>query len=130
MFALSKNDPGIRRIAVGNTLRRFATKVRAKSISASTGEAIRPVQLGVSSKCGCEAAAPAVRRYQEEALHRPVIFRVDMAIAFNSPRFWLPLEREHRPCTVCCGKLTRGQPIFSMVIRTCVGNIYSAGRSL
>ena len=52
MFALSKKNGGIRPIAVGNTLRRLATKVGAKSISASIGEALRPVQLGASSKGG------------------------------------------------------------------------------
>ena len=83
MFALSKKNAGIRPIAVGNTLRRLVTKVGAKSISASIGESLRPVQLGVSSKGGCEAAAHAARRYQGEALHRRVIFKIDMANALR-----------------------------------------------
>ena len=50
IFAISKEDGGVLMTEVGNTLRRLATKVGAKSISASIGEALRPVQLVVSSK--------------------------------------------------------------------------------
>ena len=69
MFTLCKRDGGIRPIAVGNNLRRLATKVGDKSISASIGEALNPVQLRVSSKGRCETAAHSARRYDAEALH-------------------------------------------------------------
>ena len=86
LCALSKKDGGVRPIAVGNTLRRLATKVGARSMSASIGDSLRPVQLGFSTKGGCEAAAHAARRYLNGASHRRVIFKVDMANAFNSLR--------------------------------------------
>ena len=42
------------------------------------------MQLEVSSVGGCVAAVHTARRYQGEALHRRVIFEVDMANAFSS----------------------------------------------
>ena len=86
LCALMKKDGGIRPIAVGCTLRRLATKVGARPLSSEIGDHLRPVQLGFSTKGGCEAAAHAVRRYLNEATHRRVIFKVDMANAFNSLR--------------------------------------------
>ena len=129
MFALSKKNGIIHPIVVGNILRCLATEVGAKSISPSIEEALRSLHFGVSSKGGCGAAAYAACRYQGEALHRRVIFKVDIANAFNSLHwdvFWLQLEREHRSCTGCCTKLTRGLPILSMVKRTwCRQQIFS-----
>ena len=71
---------------MGNTLRRLAVKVGSKPISVSIGESLRPVQLGYSTKGGCEAAAHAARRYIEGAQHRRVVFKIDMVNAFNSLR--------------------------------------------
>ena len=79
--SLSAKNGRVRPNAMGNTLRRLVTKVEAKSISTSIGEALHRVQLGVSSKGGCKAAA---RIYHGEALHRRVIFNVDLANAFHS----------------------------------------------
>lgn len=86
LCALGKKDGGVRPIAVGNTLRRLATKVGAKPLSNLLGRTLRPVQLGFSTRCGCEAAAHAARRYLGEASHRRVIFKVDMTNAFNCLR--------------------------------------------
>lgn len=86
LTALSKKDGGVRPIAVGNTLRRLATKVGAWSSSAALGGSLRPVQLGYASRGGCEAAAHAARRYLKESASKRVIFKVDMANAFNSLR--------------------------------------------
>ena len=116
-----------------NTLRRLVTKVGAKSIFPSIGETLRPVQFEVSFKGECVAASHAASRYQGEALHRWVLFKVDMTTAFNCLRRDVFLavidrEREHRPCTDCCDKLTRGQLIFSMVIQTwCRKQVLSRG---
>ena len=63
MFSLSKKDKEIRLIAVGNTLRRLATKVGAKSISASIWRSTSSYAMELSYKDGCEAAAHADRRY-------------------------------------------------------------------
>ena len=86
LCALAKKDGSIRPIAVGCTLRRLATKVGARPLAVQIGESLRPVQLGYSTKGGCEAAAHAARSYLGGASHRRVIFKVDMANAFNSLR--------------------------------------------
>ena len=86
LCALCKKDGGIRPIAVGCTLRRLAVKVGARPLAVQIGDSLRPVQLGYSTKGGCEAAAHAARRYLGEAGHRRVVFKVDMANAFNSLR--------------------------------------------
>ena len=75
LVALGKKDGGVRPIAVGNTLRRLATKVGCKSMSAEIGDSLRPVQLGYSTRGGCEAAAHAARKYLSEPQHRRVIFQ-------------------------------------------------------
>lgn len=86
LCALGKKDGGIRPIAVGSTFRRLATKVGARPLAVGIGDHLRPVQLGFSSRGGCEAAAHAARKYLQGAQHRRVIFKVDMANAFNSMR--------------------------------------------
>lgn len=47
LCGIQKKDGGIRPIAVGNTLRRLATKVGARNRLQTLGEELRPVQLGV-----------------------------------------------------------------------------------
>ena len=84
--AIQKKDGGIRPIAVGSTLRRLATKVGARSVMSRLGEELRPVQLGVSTNGGCEAAAHAARRYMKDCRHRRVLLKIDMSNAFNCLR--------------------------------------------
>ena len=86
LCALTKKDGGIRPIAVGNTLRRLAAKVGARPISHSLGSELRPIQLGFSTKGGCEAAAHSARRYLRDCYHRRVFLKVDMKNAFNCLR--------------------------------------------
>lgn len=86
LCALGKKDGGIRPIAVGSTFRRLATKVGAKALAPEIGSTLRPVQLGFATGGGCEAAAHAARRYLSGAQGRKVLFKVDMANAFNSIR--------------------------------------------
>ncbi|PXF39673.1 hypothetical protein BWQ96_10627 [Gracilariopsis chorda] len=85
LSALGKKDGGVRPIAVGNTLRRLAVKVGSRPMAASLGESLRPIQLGVSTRGGCEAAVHATRRYLGLE-GKKVIFKIDMANAFNSLR--------------------------------------------
>ena len=54
---LGKKDGGIWPIAVGSTFRRLSVKVGSKPVVWALGEELRPVQLGVSTSGGCEAAA-------------------------------------------------------------------------
>ena len=99
LTALGKKDGGVRPIAVGSTLRRLATKVGAKPLSSKIGDNLRPSQLGYSTPGGCEAAAHAARRYIGEASHRRVLFKIDMANAFNCLRrdVFLSAAREKAP---------------------------------
>jgi hypothetical protein len=99
LFALNKTDGGVRPIAVGSTLRRLAAKVGARPVSSEIGESLRPIQLGYSSRGGCEAAAHAARRYLRDCTHKRVIFKVDMANAFNTLRrdVFLAVARERVP---------------------------------
>ena len=85
LCALTKRDGGIRPIAVGCTYRRLATKVGAPFLSA-LGRELRPVQLGFSTKGGCEAAVHAARRFLHDSERRRVFLKIDMRNAFNSLR--------------------------------------------
>ena len=84
--AIRKKDGGIRPIAVGSSLRRLSVKVGSRPIVQALGEELRPVQLGVSTSGGCEAAAHAARRYARDCRHRRVLLKIDMRNAFNSLR--------------------------------------------
>ena len=99
LCALSKKDGGVRPIAVGNTWRRLAAKVGARPLSARLGSELRPIQLGFSTRGGCEAAAHATRRYLEGTAQGRVVFKVDMANAFNCLRrdVFLSAARERVP---------------------------------
>ena len=68
------------------TLRRLATKVGSLPLSMQIGESLRPFQMGYSTRGGCEAAAHSARRYLGVTLGRRVLFKVDMANAFNTIR--------------------------------------------
>ena len=69
LCALNKDGGGIRPIAVGNTLRRLATKVGQRPIAHGLGNHFRPTQLGFETKGGCEAAVHAARQYLNGATH-------------------------------------------------------------
>ena len=84
--AIRKKDGGIRPIAVGSSLRRLSVKVGSRPIVQALGEELRPVQLGVSTSGGCEAAAHAARRYARDCCHRRILLKIDMRNAFNSLR--------------------------------------------
>ena len=78
---------------------RLAMKVGARPVSTNLGDSLRPVQLGVSTRGGCKAAVHAARHYLLDATHRRVIFKVDMANAFNTIRqdVFLSAARERVP---------------------------------
>ena len=118
--AIRKKDGGIRPIAVGSSLRRLAVKVGSRPIVQALGEELRPVQLGVSTRGGCEAAAHAARRYARDCRHRRVLLKIDMRNAFNSLRrdsfcLWHVLER--LAFTVSCGRPTHLRPDYSLAKR-------------
>ena len=70
----------------GSTIRRLSVKVGSKPIVQAFREELRPVQFGVSTSGGCEAAAHAARRYARDYCHRRVLLKIDMHNTFNSLR--------------------------------------------
>ena len=90
LCALRKKDGGIRPIAVGSVFRRLAARIGAKHLTNNLKAELRPVQLGVGTPQGCEAAVHAVREYVMERSADPssshVLVKVDMKNAFNSIR--------------------------------------------
>ena len=84
--AIRKKDGGIRPIAVGSTFRRLSVKVGSRPVVRALGEELRPNQLGVSTRGGCEATTHAARRHVRNCRHRRVLLKIDMGNAFNSLR--------------------------------------------
>ena len=97
--AIRKKDGSLRPIAVGSTIRRLSVIVGSMSIVQALGEELRSVQLGVSTRGGCEAAAHAARRYARDCDHRRVLLKIDMHNAFNSLRrdSFLSMSRVRQP---------------------------------
>ena len=89
LIALRKKDGGLRPIAVGSVYRRIAAKIAATAVSGRIGAELRPVQLGVATRNGCEAAVHAVRTYAQECQATDgsrVLVKLDVSNAFNSVR--------------------------------------------
>ena len=87
LFALNKKCGGIRPIAVGNTLRRLASKCLGSSLREERQSNYGTVQLGYGTALGAEAAAHAARNYianQKSKNH--VLLKIDLENAFNSVR--------------------------------------------
>ena len=68
MIALRKKDGGIRPIAMGNTLRRVASKLCIRFASSKAAELLSPRQVGFRVIGGGEAAAHAARLYLDSML--------------------------------------------------------------
>ena len=83
LTALRKKDGGIRPIAVGNILRRLASKVANHFASHKVANFLRPFQLGVSVKNACEAAVHSAR----------IITKLHSSITGHKKRFQLHTTR-------------------------------------
>ena len=89
LIALRKQGGGLRPIAIGSVFRRVAAKVAVGSVSARIGAELRPAQLGVATRNGCEAAVHAVRAYAADAASSSeptVLVKLDVSNAFISVR--------------------------------------------
>ena len=77
----------------------MSVKVGSRPVVWALGEELRPVQLGVSTSGGCEAAAHATRHYVRDCRHRRVLLKIDMINALNSLRrdSFLPVARVRTP---------------------------------
>ena len=63
LCALSKKDGGLRPIAIGSVYRRLASRMAAHHLASVVGPELRPVQMGVGTPLGCEAAVHATREF-------------------------------------------------------------------
>ena len=100
LTALSKDDNGVRPIAVGFTLRRIAGKMLMCKINGKCETLLRPHQLGVGTPKGAEAAVHAIRAYvKSPETKNKVLLKVDMKNAFNNVRrdVILKLVKTHTP---------------------------------
>jgi len=59
LFALEKKSGGVRPIAIGYTWRRLADKCANNYAISQLGDTLLPMQLGVATPGGCEAAVHA-----------------------------------------------------------------------
>ena len=109
LYDSNKDGAGIRPIAnKGNTLRSLATKIGQKNYSSRHGYHLRPQQLRLETKGGCEAAVHAAQQYLSGTKHKRVVLKLDVRNAFSCIRRDVFLEihgkRQHL-CTDCCGRL-------------------------
>ena len=87
LIALKKVDAGIRPIAIGFTLRRFAAKIVMYDIRNFCKTEFQPCQLGVGTPKGAESAIHALRAYLEDPTSQDkVVLKIDFKNAFNCIR--------------------------------------------
>jgi hypothetical protein len=84
LIALEKKSGGIRPIAIGYTLRRVAAKCANVYATAVLTDYLQPIQVGVGTPGGCEAAVHATRRFAESMPAGYCIAKLDFSNAFNS----------------------------------------------
>ena len=104
LIALSKKCGGIRPIAIGNTLRRLASKIAMSSVTELQKELFWPHQLGVGVKLGGEIACHAIREFISKPIKEDqVILKTDFANAYNCLRRDTMLEKvqKHAPSLYC-----------------------------
>ena len=83
LHAGKKKDGGLRPIAVGNLIRRLVAKCFSSRLSERAASLLKPHQLGVGVKAGCEAVAHAVRKAVKDDPSLSVL-QVDFINAYNS----------------------------------------------
>ena len=99
LMALKKKDGRLCPVAIGGTFRHLAGKIAAGRVSAWAASKLRPIQLGVTTRNGCEAAVHAVRSYvcmAEASDQHTVLVKLDVANAFSSIRRDRMLQTIHK----------------------------------
>ena len=84
LMALEKKSGGIRPIAIGYTWRRIAAKCANTHATAILADYLQPIQLGVGTPGGCEAAVHATRRFAKSMPSGHCVVKLDFSNAFNS----------------------------------------------
>ncbi len=97
LFALSKKDGDIRPVAVGETVRRLASKCLCAVVKDELSEYLKPLQVGVACPLGAEAVVRVLSQYTQRhaGSDDKLVLSIDFANAFNT------VNREHflRACT-------------------------------
>jgi hypothetical protein len=83
LIALEKKGGGIRPIVIGYTLRRWASKCANSFAQSKLSKFFHPLQLGVGTPFGCEAAIHSSRRFIELMPDNYVLAKIDFSNAFN-----------------------------------------------
>ena len=85
LMALVKQGGGLRPIAIGETIRRLVSKCCCEATSEDAQIFFGPLQVGVSTEGGAEAAVHAARRLAKEFGNDPgkIMLKVDFSNAFN-----------------------------------------------
>jgi len=83
LFALQKKSGGVRPIAIGYTWHRLAAKCANNYATSQLGDTLLPMQLGIATPGGCEAAVHATRRYMATMSDNSVLVKLDFRNAFN-----------------------------------------------
>ena len=85
LMALVKQGGGLRPIAIGETIRRLVSKCCCEATSEDAKVFFGPLQVGVSTQGGAEAAVHAARRLAKEFGNDPgkIMLKVDFSNAFN-----------------------------------------------
>ena len=89
LCASRKRDGGLRPIAVGSIYRRLPARIAARFAATVLGPELRPIQLGVGTPLGCEAAVHAARSFtagSDADQTTRVLVKLDVKNAFNSVR--------------------------------------------
>ena len=87
LFGLAKENGDCRPIAIGCTLRRLGGKLAMSRCRPICEKVLRPRQVGVGVKRGCEAAVHALRKLTcDPDCEDWAVLQVDLANAFNSVR--------------------------------------------
>ena len=101
LCALRKKDGGLRPIAVGSVYRRLPCRIAAHHVADLLAPEFRPIQLGVGTRLGCEAAVHAAREFMSKVTDESppsVLVKVDVRNAFNSVRRDVMLKAIHDRC--------------------------------
>ena len=86
LFALDKNDGGVRAISVGCTLRRLAAKVAVNKVLVEIADLLAPDQLGFGVSGGAKAVVHSGRLYLHNLDPHQVFLKLDFMTAFNLVR--------------------------------------------
>ena len=86
LFALNKEDGDIRPVAVGESLRRLASKCLCAAVKNEVADYLKPLQVGVACPLGAESLVRVFTQYMSRhaAPGDKVVLTVDFSNAFNT----------------------------------------------